>query len=111
MDLYFSYHDGQAVTRDEFVECMAEANGADLDLFHELVAARLARPGCGGRGSLRCGPTAAATLTSRNTRRPHPAAAQAALHIPVAFNLIGPDGEDLLLRLEGRARARLLPGC
>ncbi|MBX3687722.1 MAG: aminopeptidase N, partial [Rhodocyclaceae bacterium] len=33
MDLYFSYHDGQAVTCDEFVECMAEANGADLDLF------------------------------------------------------------------------------
>jgi aminopeptidase N len=33
MDLYFSYHDGQAVTCDDFVGCMAEANGADLDLF------------------------------------------------------------------------------
>jgi aminopeptidase N len=31
--MYFSYHDGQAVTCDDFVGCMAEANGADLDLF------------------------------------------------------------------------------
>ena len=33
MDLYFSYHDGQAVTCDDFVDCMAEANGRDLDQF------------------------------------------------------------------------------
>ena len=33
MDVYFSYHDGQAVTCDDFVECMSEANGRDLDQF------------------------------------------------------------------------------
>ena len=33
MDLYFSRHDGQAVTCDDFVAAMAEANAYDLDQF------------------------------------------------------------------------------
>ena len=34
MDLYFSYFDGQAVTCDDFVEVMSEANnGFDLDQY------------------------------------------------------------------------------
>jgi aminopeptidase N len=30
MDLYFQRHDGQAVTCDDFLSAMADANGADL---------------------------------------------------------------------------------
>ena len=33
MDLYFSRHDGQAVTCDDFVNAMADANDKDLDQF------------------------------------------------------------------------------
>ena len=33
MDLYFERHDGQAVTTDEFLAAMADANGADLEQF------------------------------------------------------------------------------
>ena len=33
MDLYFSRHDGQAVTCDDFVQCMAEASGRDFSQF------------------------------------------------------------------------------
>ena len=33
MDLYFKRHDGQAVTCDDFVSAMADANHADLDQF------------------------------------------------------------------------------
>ena len=33
MDLYFKRHDGQAVTCDEFVAAMADANGRDLSQF------------------------------------------------------------------------------
>ena len=32
-DLYFSRHDGQAVTIDEFVKCMEDASGRDLSQF------------------------------------------------------------------------------
>ncbi len=33
MDLYFKRHDGQAVTCDDFVNAMQDANGRDLSLF------------------------------------------------------------------------------
>jgi aminopeptidase N len=33
MDLYFERHDGQAVTCDDFVKAMEDANGVDLDQF------------------------------------------------------------------------------
>jgi aminopeptidase N len=33
MDLYFSRHDGSAVTCDDFRAAMADANGADLAQF------------------------------------------------------------------------------
>lgn len=35
MDLYFSRHDGQAVTCDDFRRAMADANGKNLDQFEE----------------------------------------------------------------------------
>jgi aminopeptidase N len=33
MDLYFRRHDGQAVTTDDFVGCMQDASGRDMDQF------------------------------------------------------------------------------
>jgi aminopeptidase N len=33
MDLYFARHDGQAVTTDDFLAAMADANGVDLEQF------------------------------------------------------------------------------
>ncbi len=33
MDLYFKRHDGQAVTTDDFVQCMQDASGVDLAQF------------------------------------------------------------------------------
>ena len=36
-DLYFSRHDGQAVTTDDFVACMEDASGRDLDPVPPLV--------------------------------------------------------------------------
>ena len=38
MDLYFSRHDGQAVTCDDFVSAMADANGVDLNNFRNWYA-------------------------------------------------------------------------
>ncbi|MBI2379292.1 MAG: aminopeptidase N [Gammaproteobacteria bacterium] len=38
MDLYFSRHDGQAVTCDEFVQAMADASGRDLSQFRRWYA-------------------------------------------------------------------------
>ena len=49
MDLYFSYHDGKAVTCDDFVDAMAEANGRDLDQFMRWYA-QAGTPRLGARG-------------------------------------------------------------
>jgi aminopeptidase N len=103
MDLYFSYHDGQAVTCDDFVGCMAEANGADLDLFmrwySQAGTPRLKAEGVYDAASR----TYALTLTQHTPPTPGQAD-KLPLHIPVAIGLIGPDGADLPLQLEGEVR-------
>ena len=40
MDLYFSRHDGSAVTCDDFRQAMADANGADLEQFERWYMQR-----------------------------------------------------------------------
>jgi len=100
MDLYFERHDGQAVTCDDFRAAMADANGRDLDQFerwysqagtpivtastkydaeqqvYELTLAQ------------RCPPT-----PGQQNKQP--------FHIPVAVGLLGADGFDMALNLEG----------
>ncbi|MBT0960479.1 aminopeptidase N [Denitromonas iodatirespirans] len=97
MDLYFSYHDGQAVTCDDFVEAMSEANGVDLDQFMRWYSQR-GTPRLRAEGRF----DAAArqyTLTLTQVRPD----GDAPLHIPVALGLIGPKGADLPLTLAGEA--------
>ena len=38
MDLYFKRHDGSAVTCDDFLAAMADANGADLSALSKWCA-------------------------------------------------------------------------
>lgn len=37
MDMYFERHDGEAVTCDDFLAAMADANGEDLSLMSKCV--------------------------------------------------------------------------
>jgi len=102
MDLYFSYHDGQAVTCDDFVGCMAEANGADLDLFMRWYS-QAGTPHLKAEGVF---DAASRSYTLTLSQHTPPSAGQPdklPLHIPVAVGLIGPDGTDLPLQLEGEA--------
>ncbi|MBI1905081.1 MAG: aminopeptidase N [Rhodocyclales bacterium] len=105
MDLYFSYHDGQAVTCDEFVECMAEANGRDLDQFmHWYSQAGTPVVGASGKWVGSAG-MYALTLTQHLPRVAGQGDGLPPLVIPVALGLLGRDGADLPLRLEGEAHA------
>jgi aminopeptidase N len=102
MDLYFSYHDGQAVTCDDFVGCMAEANGADLDLFMRWYS-QAGTPRVKAEGAWDAA-TGTYTLTLSQSTPPTPGQPEKLpLHIPVAVGLIGADGADLPLQLEGEA--------
>ena len=112
MDLYFARHDGQAVTCDDFVQAMADASGADLTQFRRwydqagtpVLEVTDAYDADARRYMLTvkqsCTPTPHAAAPDRGAQ-----ARQPALHIPLALGLLGPDGNDVPLRLEGEPAA------
>jgi len=98
MDLYFARHDGQAVTCDDFVAAMADASGVDFTQFmrwyEQAGTPQLSASGIYDAVNRRY------TLTLRQSG----AAGQSGVrpyHIPVAVGLVGPDGQDMPLRLAG----------
>jgi aminopeptidase N len=101
MDLYFERHDGQAVTCDDFRRAMADANGADLEQFERWYA----QPGtpileaAGRHDAAR--QTYTLELRQCAPERAEPDASWLPLHVPVAVGLLGSDGGDLPLQLEG----------
>ena len=125
IDLYFQRHDGQAVTCDDFVAAIADANGRDLSQFrhwyaqagtprltvlatHDAAARRLvldveqhapAVAGTSDSVDLVTGDAAADDPATSDSPAGNPA--NAPFHIPLAIGLVGPDGRDLPLRLAG----------
>ena len=107
MDLYFKRHDGQAVTCDDFRHAMADANGRDLAQFERWysqagtprVAVKTEYDAAqrSYRVTLTQGYGDAAAAARETQKGP--------LLIPFAIGLIGKDGADLPLRLEGEASA------
>lgn len=90
MDLYFHRHDGQAVTCDDFVAAMADANGRDLTQFLRWYS-RPGTPVLKAKGAYdAANKTYTLTLAQQSGGNE-----EEALLIPVAVGLIGPDGRDL----------------
>ncbi len=106
MDLYFERHDGEAVTTDDFLAAMADANDANLDQFsrwyHVAGTPRLEATGTHD--------AKAGTFTLR-LRQVHasspgqPAADKPPLLIPVALSLLDAGGAMLPLKLDGEEGA------
>jgi aminopeptidase N len=100
LDLYFERHDGQAATCDQFVAAMADSSGRDLDQFLRWYS-QAGTP----RVAVGCTPDSdAGTMELRIAQSCPPTPGQAdkqPLLIPFAVGLVGPDGKDVPLRLEG----------
>jgi len=100
MDLYFERHDGQAVTCDDFAQAMQDASGVDLAQFRRWYS-QAGTPVVECRGEH----DAAAktyTLSVRQACAPTPGQDEKLpFHIPLAVGLVGPDGADVALRLQG----------
>lgn len=99
-DLYFSRFDGQAVTTDDFVDCMQQASGIDLQQF------RLWYSQAGTPVLNICDHYDQATQTYRLTVEQHTpvTAGQAdkhALHIPLRLGLLSADGQAMTFSLDG----------
>ena len=104
MDLYFERHDGQAVTTDEFVQAMQDAGGIDLAQFRRWYE-QAGTPAVEAQAKY----DAAAkryTLTLKQSCPPTPGQeTKLPFHIPFALGLVGPDGKDMQLILDGETVA------
>ena len=95
-DLYFKRHDGQAVTCDDFVQCMQDASGIDLGQF-KLWYSQAGTPEITAEGSYN---ELAKTFTLDVTQHIPDTPGQTdkkPMHMPILVGLLGKDGQDLLL--------------
>ncbi len=99
-DLYFQRHDGQAVTCDDFVCAMEDASGVDLTQFRFWYSQagtprlRIARRYDAEEKTLTLDIEQECPSTPGQTRKQP-------MHIPLAMALLGSDGCEMPLRLEG----------
>ncbi|MBZ9560109.1 MULTISPECIES: aminopeptidase N [unclassified Modicisalibacter] len=102
-DLYFARFDGQAVTIEDFVGCMAEVSGLDLDQFMRWYS-QAGTPEIDAHGEYDYA-KAEYHLTLRQRTPTTPGQPdKLPLHIPVRVGLVGTkSGEDLALTLDGES--------
>ncbi|HET9936451.1 MAG TPA: aminopeptidase N [Methyloceanibacter sp.] len=100
LDLYFERHDGQAVTVEDFVAAMADASGRDLSQFMLWYTQS-------GTPELACGldydaRAKTARLSVTQVVPPTPGQAKKKpMMIPLKLGLIGANGDELPLKLDG----------
>ncbi len=94
MDLYLKRHDGDAATIEDFLACFADATGTDLSQF-ALWYSQAGTPTI--TVAHRYDPKAERlTLELRQDLPETPdRLPKKPMHIPIAFGLVGPDGQDL----------------
>ena len=103
-DLYFERHDGQAVTVDDFVKAMEDANGADLTQFKRWYS----QAGTPRLAVSEQYDAVAKTysLTFRQSCPPTPGQSEKlAFVIPVSLGLLDGQGREIALRLQGEQAA------
>lgn len=100
MDLYFTRHDGQAVTTEDFVRAMEDANAADFLQFRRWYS----QAGTPEIRVTRAYDAAAKTYTLTFAQSCPPTPRQSdkePFHIPVAMGLLGKDGSAMAARFDG----------
>ena len=100
IDLYFQRHDGHAVTTDDFVRAMQDASGTDLTQF-KLWYDQSGTPRLDIRD--RYDPTSQIyELSVTQSCPPTPGQPEKLpFHLPLTIGLLGADGRDTPLQLEG----------
>jgi len=100
MDLYFARHDGEAASVEQFVACMSDASGRDLSQFFTWYT-QAGTPSVTAEGHYDAA-SKQYTLTLEQQVKPTPGQEQKQpLHIPLGIGLVGPDGADMPLDLDG----------
>ncbi|GMQ95867.1 MAG: aminopeptidase N [Gammaproteobacteria bacterium] len=106
MDLYFQRHDGQAVTTEDFVTAMEDANDADLLQFR-LWYSQAGTPAVQVSGDYDQG-AKTYTLTVSQSCPPTPGQPnKQPFHIPLRVGLLDSGGRDMRLELQGGPDTRI----
>ncbi len=106
MKLYFERHDGQAVTTDDFLAAMADANGADLNQFRRWYS-QSGTPVLDVEGRYDAeAKTFCLTVRQSCPDTPEQSAKQPFL-VPLRIGLLGPDGQDLPLQFVAEEKAQI----
>ena len=100
MRLYFERFDGQAVTCEDFVACMAEASGRDLGQFMRWYA-QAGTPELTVKREYDPARQALTLEISQTTPATPGQSEKLPFHIPVRMGLVGIDGAAKELQLEG----------
>ena len=104
MDLYFERHDGKAVTVEDFVAAMADANGVDLDQFMRWYS-QAGTPEIRVRGEYDDQKREFALTLSQHVPPTPDMSEKQPMHIPVAVGLLDAEGRDVPLRLKHESEA------
>ncbi|GBE44420.1 aminopeptidase N [bacterium BMS3Bbin10] len=99
MDFYFERHDGDAATVEDFIACIVEATGADLDQFMRWYS-QAGTPEVVASLSYNAGEKTAELNVSQITPPTPGHTNKLPLHIPLKIGLLGRNGNDLPLRLD-----------
>jgi aminopeptidase N len=100
MDLYFKRHDGEAATVDQFIQCFADANSTDLTQFMRWYA-QSGTPEVVVNGAYDAA-TQTYRLDAAQSLPPTPGQpVKEPMVIPLVVGLVGADGRDMSLHLEG----------
>ncbi|MCB1647702.1 MAG: DUF3458 domain-containing protein, partial [Pseudomonadales bacterium] len=105
-DLYFERHDGQAVTTEDFVKAMEDANGVDLTQFRRWYSQA-------GTPTLKVSSdydeaAATYTLTINQSCPPTPGQPEKLPnHMPVAVGLLDASGNDMPLNIDSGSVAHI----
>ncbi|MCI3912672.1 aminopeptidase N [Pseudomonas viridiflava] len=105
-DLYFERHDGQAVTCDDFIKAMEDANGVDLTQFKRWYSqAGTPRLAVSESYDSAAGTYSLTFRQSCPTTPGQPGDQKQPFVIPVELGLLDSQGKDIALRLSGEATA------
>ncbi|MBT8068914.1 MAG: aminopeptidase N [Gammaproteobacteria bacterium] len=107
MKLYFERHDGHAVTCDNFLAAMADANGVDLERFSHWYS-QSGTPQVHVSDHYDAESRAYTLKLKQHTPATHDQKHKQPLVLPFALGLLNAAGEELALQLENESEA--LPG-
>jgi aminopeptidase N len=99
-DLYFQRHDGQAVTTDDFVKCMEDASGKDLQQFR-LWYSQAGTPELRVRDEYDAEAQCYTLTVEQSCPTTPDQSKKEPMHIPLALGLLDKGGGDLPLQLQG----------